>query len=107
MAECSHLEKVSNPDRDPVEPSGPGCEECLAAHGGWVELRLCMDCGHVGCCDSSPSRHATAHFHETRHPVVKAFEPDADWAWCYADEVMQEAIPSFPEETPRHHLHAP
>ncbi len=107
MAECSHLEKFSRMDRDPVDPSGPGCKECLASKGEWVSLRLCMDCGHVGCCDSSPGRHATAHFQQSGHPVMKAFEPGMNWAWCYPHERMQEEIPAFPQESPSHHLEMP
>lgn len=82
-AGCSHLERIR-----PVLPSAAGCEECLAEGGVWVHLRICMTCGHVGCCDSSPGRHATAHFHATGHPVVRSLEPGEDWGWCYADEVM-------------------
>jgi uncharacterized UBP type Zn finger protein len=79
---CSHLAGLSN-----VEPQTPeGCAECLATGGRWVHLRLCLTCGHVGCCDSSPSRHATAHFRETGHPVIRSFEPGEDWRWCFVDE---------------------
>ena len=67
-----------------VKPSGDGCVECLAAGGWWFHLRRCAQCGHVGCCDSSPSRHATGHFHETGHPVMQSFEPGEDWFWNYA-----------------------
>ena len=67
-----------------------GCEECLKAGGRWVHLRLCLTCGHVGCCDSSPGRHATKHFHHTNHPVVASFELGERWAWCYIDD---EALP--------------
>ena len=67
-------------------PSGPGCVECLATGGRWVHLRRCVECGHVGCCDSSPGTHATRHFHGTGHPLVQSYEPGEDWFWCYADE---------------------
>ena len=67
-------------------PSGTGCVECDAAGGWWVHLRRCVECGHVGCCDSSPAQHATAHFHETGHAVVQSFEPGEDWCWDYAKE---------------------
>ena len=71
------------------EPNTPqGCEECLAEGSRWVHLRLCLSCGHVGCCDSSPRRHATAHFHGTTHPVIRSFEPGEDWRWCFVHEVM-------------------
>jgi uncharacterized UBP type Zn finger protein len=64
-----------------------GCEECLATGGRWVHLRVCMSCGHVGCCDSSPGRHATKHFHASQHPVIRSYEPGETWGWCYVDEV--------------------
>jgi uncharacterized UBP type Zn finger protein len=104
---CQHLEPFERPRAQPVQPSGPGCQECLERGSRWVELRLCLTCGHVGCCDSSPSKHATAHFHATRHPVMKAFEPGKDWAWCYVDEEMVKVIPSFPEERPPRHYASP
>ena len=68
-----------------VGPSGTGCVECLAAQGWWVHLRRCAQCGHIGCCDSSPSQHATRHFRETGHQVVRSFEPGEDWFWDYAE----------------------
>ena len=72
-------------------PKTPGaCEECLLEGTRWVELRECQTCGHVGCCDSSPGKHATKHFHETQHPVMRSVMPGATWTWCYADEVMGE-----------------
>ncbi len=83
MTECSHLDQLY-----PVAAKTTGCEECQAAGIGWVKLRLCLSCGHVGCCDSSPGKHATEHFHQTRHPVMRSFEPGEDWGWCYVDEVM-------------------
>jgi hypothetical protein len=67
-------------------PSGPGCVECEAAGGWWVHLRRCAQCGHVGCCDTSPMQHATAHFRETGHPIVQSFEPGEDWFWDYERE---------------------
>jgi uncharacterized UBP type Zn finger protein len=66
-----------------VEPTSQGCEECLELGMEWVHLRICLTCGHVGCCDSSFGRHATKHFHQTRHPIVESFEPGEDWGWCY------------------------
>jgi uncharacterized UBP type Zn finger protein len=71
----------------PVHPSARGCEECLRTGDDWVHLRICLTCGHVGCCDSSKNRHATAHFHATDHPVMKSLEPGDRWGWCYVDEV--------------------
>ncbi len=72
----------------PVKPSARGCEDCLKIGGRWVHLRLCLTCGHVGCCDSSPHRHASAHFRATTHPIVQSFEPGEDWRWCYVDEAF-------------------
>ncbi len=100
---CTHLKRLAAPRSRPVTPSSPGCQECLASRDVWVHLRLCMSCGHVGCCDNSPNRHATRHFHDTRHPVAKSFEPGEDWAWCYLDEEMVEAVPAFPIESPSRH----
>lgn len=80
---CGHLDQVRA-----VEPGTEGCEECLAMGSRWVHLRLCRTCGHVGCCDSSPNRHASAHFRETDHPIVQSLEPGEDWAWCYVDETL-------------------
>src|ERR1051326_3242761 len=81
---CTHLAQVN----EEVTPSAKGCEECLKMGSEWVHLRLCLTCGHVGCCDSSPNRHATKHFHATGHPIVRSFQPGEDWAWCYVDEVF-------------------
>ncbi|HEX9994344.1 MAG TPA: UBP-type zinc finger domain-containing protein [Acidimicrobiales bacterium] len=80
---CTHLDQVHD-----VTAGTDGCEECLATGGRWVSLRMCLSCGHVGCCDSSPGRHATAHFRSTAHPVMRSAEPGQDWGWCYVDEVM-------------------
>jgi uncharacterized UBP type Zn finger protein len=79
---CTHFGQVAA-----VEPSGVGCVECLASGERWVHLRMCMTCGQVGCCDSSPNRHASAHYREAGHPIVQSFEPGEDWWWCYADDV--------------------
>ena len=89
---CHHLDQVQE-----VTPSSDGCEDCLRMGGQWVHLRLCMLCGHVGCCDSSPNRHATAHFDETGHPLIQSFEPGEDWWWCFVDEFSfaVEGVPSF------------
>jgi len=65
-----------------------GCEECLRDGTRWVHLRLCLECGHVGCCDSSVMKHATAHFHETDHPVMRSIEPGEAWRWCFVDEIV-------------------
>lgn len=84
---CTHLSEIRN-----VTPSADGCEDCLKSGSRWLHLRLCMECGHVGCCDDSPNRHATKHFHKTNHPIIKSFEPDENWGWCYVDEVFFESL---------------
>jgi uncharacterized UBP type Zn finger protein len=81
---CSHLDRVEVTEL-PAEIAG--CEECLRTGGSWVHLRMCESCGHIGCCDNSPGKHATAHFHETSHPIIRSAEPGEDWSWCYVDEV--------------------
>lgn len=89
------------PGIDPsVAPSGTGCVECEAAQGWWVHLRRCAECGHVGCCDSSPSQHATKHFKSTGHPFVQSFEPGEDWFYNFQDEGMYEGPELAP---PQHH----
>lgn len=98
MPECTHL-KSAEKRTEPVQPSARGCEECLASGDTWVHLRLCLTCGHVGCCDSSPNKHATEHFHQTQHPVIRSFEPRENWAWCYVDEVMLASIPMLSGES--------
>jgi uncharacterized UBP type Zn finger protein len=88
-AVCKHMARMK--DARAVKPRTPeGCEECLAMGSEWVHLRLCLSCGHVGCCDSSPNKHATAHFHATKHPIVRSFEAGEQWCWCYIDELMIE-----------------
>jgi hypothetical protein len=82
---CTHLDQVED-----ITPSGNGCVECLAMGSRWVHLRLCETCGHVGCCDSSPNKHATAHFHAESHPLVQSYEPGENWWWCYTDNVAFE-----------------
>jgi uncharacterized UBP type Zn finger protein len=82
MTECPHLADIQD-----VTPSAEGCEDCLRIGGQWVHLRLCLTCGHVGCCDDSPNRHAAAHFRSAGHPVIRSFEPDEDWVWCFIDQV--------------------
>ena len=82
---CAHVKEIRK-----VTPSGKGCKECLAMGDSWVHLRLCLICGHVGCCDSSKNKHATKHFHATKHPIVQSFEPGEYWRWCYVDEMLME-----------------
>lgn len=80
---CEHLTTAEAP----APRSTEGCEDCLAdGHHDWVHLRQCLECGRVGCCDSSPRRHATAHFHSASHPVMRSIEPDEDWRWCFVHE---------------------
>jgi CPA2 family monovalent cation:H+ antiporter-2 len=78
---CGHLKQAR-----PVFPSADGCEDCLRAGDGWVHLRICLSCGHTGCCDSSKNKHATKHFHSTAHPLIKSLEPGEQWGYCYPDE---------------------
>jgi uncharacterized UBP type Zn finger protein len=82
-APCEHVGETTIRH---VRRPAPGCEECLKMHGRWVHLRECLTCGHIGCCDSSPNRHATKHFHATRHPIVTSVEPEETWTWCYVDD---------------------
>jgi uncharacterized UBP type Zn finger protein len=82
MAECEHLDQINE-----VSPSSSGCEECLALGDTWVHLRMCLTCGHVGCCNTSKNKHATKHFKASNHPLVESAQPDEDWRWCYIDEV--------------------
>ena len=84
---CTHLDQIAIVDLP--EPIA-GCEECLKIGGRWVHLRMCQICGKIGCCDSSPNRHATAHFHETSHPIIRSAEPGETWSWCYVDEIAFE-----------------
>jgi uncharacterized UBP type Zn finger protein len=84
---CTHLDQIRN-----VTPGADGCEECLAMGDTWVHLRICMTCGHVGCCDVSKNKHATKHFHETGHPIIKSFQPGEDWGWCYIDEMYLDSL---------------
>lgn len=85
---CEHLEGLKD-----VKPSGNGCVECLKMGDSWVHLRLCEVCGHVGCCDNSKNKHATKHFHETGHAIIKSYEPGEDWGWCYVDEIYFDMLP--------------
>jgi len=82
--DCDHLREV----RPPVEPDTPGeCGDCLREGTAWVHLRMCVSCGHIGCCDSSPQRHASVHHEATDHPVARSAEPGEDWRWCFVDEL--------------------
>ncbi|HEX2169793.1 MAG TPA: UBP-type zinc finger domain-containing protein [Nitrososphaera sp.] len=86
-----HLKEVNQN----IEPKTPdGCEECLQMGSDWVHLRLCLSCGHVGCCDNSPNKHATKHFKSTKHPIIRSFEPGETWEWCYVDSILISSHPS-------------
>ena len=80
---CTHLDQMQA-----VTVHANGCEDCLKTGDSWVHLRLCLECGHVGCCDNSKNRHATKHFHTSNHPIIKSFEPGEEWGWCYVDELF-------------------
>jgi uncharacterized UBP type Zn finger protein len=84
MTVCTHLDQITVTEL-PEEVAG--CEDCLAAGGVWLHLRICLSCGHVGCCDDSPSKHATAHAQSSGHPIIRSIEPGEDWSWCYPDDV--------------------
>ena len=92
MPECTHLDQVQD-----VTPGSNGCQDCIPLGDTWVHLRLCMTCGHVGCCDNSKNRHATAHNRETSHPLIQSYEPGENWWWCYVDEddFLVEGAPTF------------
>ncbi|MDQ6831710.1 MAG: UBP-type zinc finger domain-containing protein [Gemmatimonadota bacterium] len=83
---CTHLDTI----RDIAPHTTAGCEDCLKTGDRWVHLRLCKQCGHVGCCDQSKNKHATKHFKASRHPIIQSFEPGEVWFWCYVDELMFE-----------------
>lgn len=92
MSNCRHMDMIRE-----VVPSARGCEECLKIGSPWVHLRLCRTCGHVGCCDDSPLRHARAHFDETEHPIIEGYDPPEGWGWCYRDQVEV----TLPDQTPQ------
>ena len=83
MTTCEHVSQI----RD-VQPADTGCTECKARGDSWVHLRMCMSCGHVGCCDSSKNKHATAHFHASGHPIIRSLERGENWKWCYVDQAV-------------------
>jgi uncharacterized UBP type Zn finger protein len=80
---CTHRDMIRA-----VTPSAPGCEECIQLGDEWVHLRICLTCGHVGCCDNSKNKHAAQHFHATGHPIMQSLEPGEDWKWCYIDQIV-------------------
>lgn len=81
---CSHVDEYLKD----VKPRTRGCEECVKKGDSWLHLRMCLECGHVGCCDSSKNQHALAHFHATEHPLIQSIERGENWRWCYIDEVF-------------------
>lgn len=90
--QCSHSQSVRK-----VTATTLGCAECLKSGQRWVHLRICRQCGHIGCCDQSVGRHATAHFHQSGHPVIEGYDPPEGWGWCYVDEIFID----LPDQTPQ------
>jgi hypothetical protein len=95
MAGCTHLDQILITR---LPEAVDGCEDCLATGGQWLHLRICLACGHVGCCDDSPNRHATAHGHASGHPIIRSLEPGEAWSWCFVDELAM-LIPEVQGET--------
>jgi uncharacterized UBP type Zn finger protein len=91
---CEHVKQIRN-----VQPDSEGCSECLAKGDTWVQLRMCLTCGHVGCCDSSKNKHATEHWKATRHPIMRSAEPGQDWRWCYPHNDYVDAEGEWPVAT--------
>ena len=86
---CEHFAQATY-----LEPTATVCRECVDMDSGWVHLRQCLWCGHVGCCDSSPNRHATKHFHASGHPVIRSVQPGESWGYCYVDDLSVEHVPA-------------
>jgi len=84
---CSHVDHIRN-----VPPSGSVCDDCARSGDAWLQLRMCMECGYVGCCDSSKNRHAIGHFRATQHPIARSIQPGEEWAWCYVDKLWFEKL---------------
>lgn len=84
---CTHLDQITE-----VTPDSNGCRECVEMGDTWVHLRICLSCGHVGCCDASKNKHATKHFKTSGHPIVQSFEPNEQWLWCYVDELFMTPV---------------
>ncbi len=82
---CTHLDTIR-----PVHPKSKGCAESIKLGDTWVHLRMCRECGNVGCCDDSKNKHATKHFHATAHPIIRSLEPGEDWSWCFVDKIAWE-----------------
>ena len=95
MTVCTHLDQVRVTQ---LPEAVDGCEECLRSGDPWLHLRICLECGHVGCCDDSPNRHASAHSGSSSHPIIRSLEPGELWSWCYVDQVAM-SIPEVRGET--------
>jgi uncharacterized UBP type Zn finger protein len=95
MAACTHLDQIQITQ---LPEAVEGCADCLLSGGLWLHLRICLACGHVGCCDDSPNRHATAHARSSGHPIIRSLEPGEEWSWCFVDE-MAMLIPQVQGET--------
>jgi uncharacterized UBP type Zn finger protein len=95
MTTCTHLDQVRVTR---LPDSVEGCEDCLATGGEWLHLRICLECGKVGCCDDSPNRHASAHARGSGHPLIRSLEPGEEWSWCFVDDVAL-SIPAVQGET--------
>jgi ubiquitin-hydrolase Zn-finger-containing protein len=95
MPACTHLDHVMVTQ---LPESVDGCEDCLKMGGLWLHLRICLECGKVGCCDDSPNRHASAHAQASGHPIIRSIEPREEWSWCFIDEVMMN-IPEVKGQT--------
>lgn len=92
---CKHLSEIRV-----VTPQTYGCEECLEQGMEWFHLRVCRTCGHVGCCDQSEGKHATRHFHKTRHPIIEGYDPPEGWGWCYVDQTFVDLPNVTPQNGP-------
>jgi uncharacterized UBP type Zn finger protein len=95
MSGCTHLDQILITE---LPPSVDGCADCLKIGSPWLHLRICLECGHVGCCDDSPNRHATRHFRASSHALIRSLEPGEDWSWCFVDEVAMR-IPAVHGQT--------
>ena len=95
MTVCTHLDQIRVTQ---LPEAVDGCEECLLMGDPWLHLRICLECGHVGCCDDSPNRHASAHSHSSNHPIIRSLEPGELWSWCFVDQVAM-SIPEVRGET--------
>ncbi len=95
MPRCTHVDSIEVTE---LPESSPGCEDCLATGDPWLHLRICLQCGHVGCCDDSPNRHASRHAEGSGHPIIRSLEPGEVWSWCFVDEVLMR-IPAVHGET--------